>query len=369
MMRLYAHWPFCLSRCSYCDFNSRVAGRPLMDEYRRALLAEADAWARVLAYRSGPLLSLYLGGGTPSTLSGEGVAELVAGLSRGFGLAPGAETTVEVNPATWCEADFAAARAGGVNRFSIGVQSLDEEALRLLGRIHGAGQARDAVRAALAAGAAVSVDLLYGLPETGKGGVEHTLFETLALRPHHVSLYALTLEESVPLARKAARGEVSLPDEDACAEEYLACVRILEESGYLQYEISNFCLPGFHSRHNQAYWRREEYLGLGAGAHSLVCGIRFRNQTSLLRYVRDICGGRPAVAAWETLTPGEEREEEIMLGLRTADGVAAALLEGKELFLAEMEEVGLLRRRAGRVALTARGMLVSNAVIGALLAA
>ncbi len=368
-MRLYVHWPFCASRCSYCDFNSRVAERVVMYAYREALLSEAATWVRRLTREQRSLLSLYVGGGTPSTLSGEELAALIGDLLReGFTLIPGAEITVEVNPATWSRGDFEAARAGGVNRFSVGVQSLDDGILRKLGRAHNAAQALEAVRDAQDTGARVSVDLLYGLPGGGQDGMERTLRAVLDMRPHHLSLYALTLEEGVPLAERVRCGEVALPDEDACAYQYLAALGLLEKYGYRQYEISNYCLPGFHSRHNLAYWKREEYLGLGAGAHSFIRGRRFHNHRSLLRYIR--CGGSGSEEAEgrEPLPAGEEREEEIMLGLRTTEGIQAGLLEGKGALLLEMERWGLLGRRGNRVALTPRGMLVSNAVIAELLA-
>ena len=350
-MRLYLHWPFCRSRCAYCDFNSRVARPEVMEDYRAALRSELHAWSVLLA-GGRELLSLYIGGGTPSTLSGGGIAALVSEVADHFGLSVQAEITVEVNPATWTEGDFAAARAGGVNRFSIGVQSLDDETLRLLGRSHDSRAAGEAVRHALRSGArSVSVDLLYGLPDMDVDSLLRELEEVLDMRPHHLSLYPLTLAHDVPLARRARRGAVLLPAEDEVADEYLAACRRLEAAGYHHYEISNFCLPGHAGRHNLAYWRREEYLGVGAGAHSFMGGCRFGNETSVLAYI------------------GKMGRGEIMLGLRTSRGVSERMLDRHASLLPELEGSGLVARRGGRLMLTPRGMLVSNAVIAALLPA
>lgn len=369
-MRLYLHWPFCLSRCAYCDFNTRVAGKEVMREYHKAIVAEIHAWSCLLAGAEGPLRSLYLGGGTPSTLSGEGVASLVGEAVSRFGIHDGAEMTVEVNPATWSRRDFADACAGGVNRFSIGMQSSDDDILRLLGRAHSSEEAANAVREALHSGAdSVSVDLIYGLPGMDEGSLKRTLQEALELHSPHLSLYALTLEEKSPLARRASRGELILPDEEAVANQYMVASSLLQAAGYERYEISNFCMPGHHSRHNLAYWRREEYLGVGAGAHSLLGKCRFNNSSSLLAYMNRLRRGHMAVESAEMLAFEDEREEEIMLGLRTSHGIAQQLVRDGRGHLEELERGGFLTRRGGRVRLTTQGILVSNTVIATLLAA
>ena len=369
-MRLYLHWPFCISRCSYCDFNTRVAGGKVMREYREALSAELHTWSLMVSGVESPLRSLYVGGGTPSTMSGEEVAELVSEAAGLFGLSDGAEVTVEVNPATWSYRDFVHARAGGVNRFSIGVQSTHDRTLHLLGRAHDAGEAMQAVENALRCGAhSVSVDLMYGLPYGDGGSLRRSLREVLELRPHHLSLYALTLAHRSPLAARIAGGEVVPAEEEGVVEEYTQACSQLRAAGYGRYEISNFCIPGHHSRHNLAYWNREEYLGVGAGAHSLLGKCRFSNATSVLSYIKGLRGGNMAVQEAEMLTEQEEREERIMLGLRTSRGVARPLMGGAEDRMEELEEGGLLTTGGGRVRLTTRGILVSNEVIARLLAA
>lgn len=367
-MRLYVHWPFCVRRCSYCDFLSRTANPRLMRDYATALRKELELLARE-ARGMGGLRSLYLGGGTPSTLSGREVGELVALVSRLFGFRRGAEISVEVNPATWGPDDFREVRLAGVNRVSIGAQSMDDGCLRRLGRLHGCEEIYKAVRDARRAGIpSLSLDLLYGLPVGWGGHLAENLEKALELSPHHLSLYALTLHPGTPLEAAVRRGEALLPDEDETAEEYLSARATLTAAGYVHYEISNFSQPGHECRHNLAYWRREEYLGAGAGAHSLWRGCRLRNTESVLGYLRELGRGRLPVVE-RIRVPGEEiREERVMLGLRTSKGVPERLLGGPGK-AAEMERLGLLLKRGGRVYLTPRGMLLSNAVIVELLCA
>jgi putative oxygen-independent coproporphyrinogen III oxidase len=357
-MRLYVHWPFCASRCAYCDFNSRVAGGELHRAYHDALMEEAGRWAAWFGEET--LDSIYVGGGTPSIMDGARLAELLNRLLEYFAIEPGAELTVEVNPSDWSSLDFMKVRAAGVNRFSIGVQSLDGRVLRLLGRRHDAREAENSMRCALASGAEVSADLLCALP-SGFAPVADSLAAILALEPHHVSLYGLTLEDAVPMARWAEEGRITMPCEEEAADEYLSLVDLLRRRGYRQYEISNFSRPGCESRHNQGYWSREEYLGLGAGAHSFLAERRFSNTRSVLAYIRTIEGGGLPLDGWQILDENERRREEIMLGLRTAHGAPEALCIRDR--LGEFESLGLLERRTGRIRLTPAGMIVSNLVI------
>lgn len=367
-MRLYIHWPFCLRRCAYCDFTARTAHPRLMRAYASALRKELEIRAGEPG-RKGGLRSLYLGGGTPSTLSGREVGELVSLVGRLYGYRREAEISVEVNPATWREEDFREAFLAGVKRVSIGAQSFDDRCLRRLGRLHDSVEVRRAAREAHRAGIpSLSLDLLYGLPPGWGGDLRRDLERALELQPQHLSLYALTVYPGTPLGKAIGRGEVLPPDEDAAAEEYLEAVEFLEGQGYLHYEISNFCLPGHECQHNLAYWRREEYLGVGAAAHSLWRGRRLRNRESVLGYIRDLVKGRLPVVEERRLEGAEVREERVMLGLRTSRGVPHRLL-GACPKTEEMECLGLLRRERGRVALTARGMLLSNAVIVELLCA
>jgi oxygen-independent coproporphyrinogen-3 oxidase len=367
-MRLYIHWPFCVSRCSYCDFNSRVAGSSVIQVYRRALLEEIGIWSMITSKEGRHLESIYLGGGTPSTMSGDEASDLLRKVSCYFNLRPGAEVTIEVNPASWTYDDFASARDGGFNRFSIGVQSLEDDMLRFLERAHDSNDAREAMRSVLSLGdAAISVDILFALPLFGSVSFTETLDEVLEWQPHHISAYALTGENNVRLPALLSAAGLSLPEEDEAADQYLEVYERLKAGGYEQYEISNFCLPGYHSRHNLAYWRREEYLGMGAGAHSFFNRYRFSNQRSVLCYMKSIKSGHLAVERCDYVNPAEELEEKVMLGLRTSHGIPEELLEGCHEIIGNMEGLDLLGRVRGRVRLTPRGMFVSNAVISELL--
>ena len=369
-MRIYIHWPFCRSRCAYCDFVTRVAGEDKMRRYRTSLIREMRAWPAWLPREDREVSSLYIGGGTPSTISGEEVGALFMEAARRYQIMPEAEITVEVNPATWSSQDFMAAASSGINRFSIGVQSLDRYQLRLLGRIHSVEEALNSIRYAKEAGdVVISADLLYALPGDSGGALMTTLDRLLELRPHHLSLYALTLDRKTPLARMREEGAITLPDEDEAAEQYLHALDKLESWGYQQYEISNFCLPGYRCQHNLGYWRREQYLGLGAGAHSFLGGCRFYNVGPVLGYAKRVMRGVSPIEGWENLDAQDGLFEEIMLGLRVCDGVPESLLRKRRKNLYELEKRGLLRRSGDRVLLTSRGMLLSNLVLMELLPA
>jgi len=341
-----------------------------MQNYMRALLKELDAWSRMLCEEDRRLDSVYLGGGTPSVLSGGEISSLLSEVRSRFSVPDAAELTVEVNPATWNSDDYASACAGGANRISIGVQSLSDQQLTLLGRAHDAEAARRAMEHALGCGAAsVSVDLLYGLPDMDVESLLGCLEEVLETGVHHVSMYALTLADRTRLSDAVAGGEIALPGEEEVAEQFLAVSGLLRGRGYEHYEISNFSLPGHHSRHNLAYWERKEYLGVGAGAHSFLKRYRFHNVESVLEYGRKFARGEMAVAACETLSDEDELVEEIMLGLRTSRGIHLAELGTEKACINDLEDGGLLVRDEGRVRLTDQGMLVSNALILKLLPA
>jgi putative oxygen-independent coproporphyrinogen III oxidase len=367
-MRLYVHWPFCISLCAYCDFNSRVADRTVLKSYRETLLEEIRTWSLIIPEDERFLESLYLGGGTPSTMSGDEVNDLLDDVSLYFALSRDAEVTIEVNPASWTYRDFCIANAGGFNRFSIGIQSLNDNVLSLLGRAHNSGDARKAVQHALRLGdAAVSVDVLYALPAMGIESMRTTIDEVLGWHPHHISAYALTMEEATRLPGLISSAGISLPGDDETADQYLEICGKLKACGYEQYEISNFCLPGYHSRHNLAYWKREQYLGIGVGAHSLLYGCRFFNMSTVLGYMKRIRAGLLAVERCERMDKIDEFEELIMLGMRTSEGIPEEILIMNQGSITNLESLGLLHRWRGRICLTTRGMFLSNAVIGELL--
>lgn len=324
MAGVYIHIPFCASRCSYCDFFSTLqmadAGVPYVD----ALIAEAKM--RCTELRGEAVSTLYLGGGTPSQLPIPLLAKLVDGLRGVLDLRGVEEFTIEANPddvtPEWC----AAVTAMGVNRVSMGVQSFEDNILRNIGRRHDASQVVDAVRNLRDAGIDnISIDLIYGLPGQTVDSWTRTVEQAIALAPKHISAYGLTYEEGTRLWRQREAGEVMEVPEEQCLEMYHILVERLTMAGFEHYEISNFALPGYYSRHNSSYWDETPYLGLGAAAHSYDGITRRSNPHDLQGYIDKISAGKPACEV-EEMTLWERYDERVMLGLRTARGVDVARL-------------------------------------------
>ena len=287
---VYVHFPYCARRCEYCDFNAHAIEHS-DQAYADAVLAELDAHARALHAPAG-LRTVFFGGGTPSRWDPTQVGRVINGLRETFGFADDIEITLEANPGTVAQARFEGFVAAGINRFSIGVQSLDDGELSALGRIHDAASAVRAVTTARATGARVSLDLMYGFPNQCWDSVRRTLDGALALGTEHVSAYALTVEPTTVLGRKASLGRfIPMPDDDQ-AELMNRVLDHLETAGLRRYEVSNFSRPGAESKHNCLYWAGGAYLGLGAGAHSylptadLQAAIRRENRRSPDGYVR-----------------------------------------------------------------------------------
>ena len=272
---LYIHIPFCLSKCPYCDFNTYQGIETQFGDFLTAVCAELDAWFRVLAHPA--VNTVFLGGGTPSYLPAGAVARILDTVAAGAGRLPAdAEITAECNPNDLTPARCADLRAAGVNRISIGVQSMDNALLTMLGRRHDAAEAAAALRHCRRAGFDnISLDLMYGLPRQTLRQWQDTLHAALSLSPEHLSLYALTLEDGTPLRRWVTEGRLPEPDPDLAADMYDHARRALSAAGYGHYEISNWAFPGRQSRHNLAYWRNGQWLGVGPGAHSALAGIRF----------------------------------------------------------------------------------------------
>ncbi|MBI2879701.1 MAG: radical SAM family heme chaperone HemW [Candidatus Rokubacteria bacterium] len=365
---IYLHCLFCLRRCPYCDFNvalyreDRIA--PFLDALHRELaLYGREAWASRTAVES-----LFFGGGTPSLLEPAAIGGLIEAVARTFPVQPGAEITLEANPERLTRERLLGYRAAGVTRLSLGVQALDDRVLARLGRGHTAEEARRAFGAARAAGfAAVSVDLLYACPGQDLAGWGRGLAEVVGWTPEHLSCYALTLEPGTAFARRPLQ---DLPDEETQLAQYRAMVEGLGAAGYEQYEISNFARPGHRSVHNQRYWRGEEYLGLGPGAHSFLGAVRFANLRSQLRYRARLDAGLLPIESWERLSPAQRLGERIVFGLRLAEGIPRTwLAEGfaaapatLERLLARYGEAGLLLAEGERVRLTEAGRLLADAI-------
>ncbi|MBI3974480.1 MAG: radical SAM family heme chaperone HemW [Chloroflexi bacterium] len=364
----YLHVPFCRTKCLYCDFNTYAGKERLTGEYVAALAGEV---ARRGAETEGlPFETVFFGGGTPSLLSLSQVRRLMDTLRRSAGICADAEITFEANPGTFGRDYLEGLRALGINRLSLGVQSLDDETLRRLARTHNAAQAFAAVRLARDAGVpSANVDLIYGLPWQTRETWQDHLARALDAEPDHVSLYALTVEEGTPLATLVAKGRWRVPDADSVADMYEAALPLLERAGYRHYEVSNWARPGHESRHNLTYWRNEAYVGCGAGAHSFVQGRRFWNVRPIEAYIRRAATGT-LEAGDERLTPAEQLAETAVLALRLRhEGLAFDRFRHRfgveparhwRAHLEELSKMGLMEVTPQRATLTDAGLLVSN---------
>ena len=382
---LYIHVPFCAGKCPYCDFYSVVPSRnqpSLPDDYTRALIKELDLQS-AKAFET-----VYFGGGTPSRLGEERLAEILRHIPK----INGAEVTVEINPSDAGredrDFDFRLLAANGVNRISMGLQSAVDSERKALGRRSGKTEIERAIKRANEAGIEnISLDLMLGIPGQTPSSLDESIDFCVHSGAKHISVYMLTIEEGTRFY--AMRDKLSLPGEDEACDMYLQAVSRLEESGFRQYEISNFALPGFESRHNLRYWQCKEYTGIGAGAHSFENGRRFYYPKDIDKYISAFSyDGKIKKRGCEIITdPGKEirvddgegggREERIMLALRLTEGIGFADYEkryGEKLpddfmrLAKKLADEGLAVLTDTAFSLTARGFLVSNTIIGELTA-
>ena len=357
---LYVHVPFCVRRCSYCDFAVTVASEPPLGAWLDAVGAELAGAMQTNGWERLRLKTVYVGGGTPSLLGTGAMAGLRAAIGRHADLDEGVEWTAEANPESLTRQLAEDWRAAGVNRLSLGAQTFHEPALRWMGRMHGPDGPARAVAAAQAAGFDdFSIDLIFGLPERLGRDWGADLDRVIALGPSHVSLYGLTAEAGTPLGGWVAAGRELLADEDRYAEEYLLAAERLSAAGYVHYEVSNFARPGRESRHNSAYWTGVPYLGLGPGAHSYVDGRRWWNERDWLRYRDAVRMGGHARAGEETSDSATRALESVWLGLRTRAGIAPATCSPAQRDLLDAwARRGLAEHAAERVRLTPAGWLL-----------
>lgn len=318
---LYVHVPYCRSLCPYCDFVKAPLHRAEPDRFVAAVLAEARL-ARAADGGFARPRTVYLGGGTPTALPPPALRGLIRGLRAEFDFGAVREFTVEANPEGLGSDLFSMLRSEGADRISLGVQSLNPVVLRALGRIHTAARALEAVDRVREAGFAnLSADLMYGVPGETPEDAAHAVGELIRRGVPHISAYPLQVEAGTPLAAKVERGAVTPPDEEAVHDRYAALTGMLDRAGYRHYEVSNFALPGFESRHNQGYWTRRPYLGLGPGAHSFDGRSRWRNESALPRYFARVESGERPRLGVETLTPEAAAEERVFLALRRSRGL------------------------------------------------
>jgi oxygen-independent coproporphyrinogen-3 oxidase len=369
---LYLHVPFCVKRCYYCSFNTAALENGAMAPYLTALGREIELVGQARWAGDVRLVSVFLGGGTPSLLAPAEMAAILDRLRARFTLARDAEVTVECNPESVSREKLAAYRAAGVTRISLGVQSLDDGVLPRLGRLHAAGEARAAFVAAREAGFDdVSVDVMYGLPGLDVDTWTRTITGVLDWAPDHLSAYGLTLDGGSAWSTGGVEG---LPAEPTVVAQYWALAREAAARGLEHYEISNYARPGHRSRHNQIYWRAGEYVALGPGACGFVGDVRYGNAKPVGRYAEALARGRLPVDTAERLTPRQRLGERLMLGLRMVDGVPGGWLAERasddpalRRRLQIWREQGLLIDAGDRVRLTEAGFLLSDALFVELL--
>lgn len=369
---LYFHIPFCNSRCTYCDFYSTTMGEQMRSRYVAAAMAELEA--RREEYEQHGFATIYMGGGTPSCLDDEQIVGMLQSTKEMCTVLADAEITLEANPDDIALERVVRWRSAGVNRVSLGVQSLDDDVLKRLNRRHSAQQAIEAVQVLERSGIEnVSVDLIYGLPGQTLEGFRCDLQQVLSLPVKHLSAYSLMLEGNTPLARSVSRGEVRVADEELSGAMFRLLTHEMRCAGFEHYEISNFALPGYRSRHNSSYWKGTPYVGVGPGAHSFDGAHRCFNRPELQAYLQNM--GRPPCET-EQLTANERANEQVMVSLRTCEGIdlndfsqrhgEAALrhvMNEAEPFLQQK----LLKLSEGRLSLTYDGIFVSDMVMSELM--
>ena len=377
---LYIHWPFCQSKCPYCDFNSHV--RAAIDEgrWRRALLRELEHYAAETPGR--PISSIFFGGGTPSLMAPQTVAAILERVSALWKLAPDVEITLEANPSSVEAARFAALSDAGINRVSLGIQALDDPALKFLGRAHDVAEAMAALDIARRCFGRFSFDLIYGRPGQSVAAWERELARALTLVGEHLSVYQLTIEPRTAFATAHARGDFALPDEETQGALYETTAERLAAAGLPAYEISNHARAGAECRHNLAYWRYRDYVGVGPGAHGrLTLGgakIATRQRRAPESWIDAVERHGHRGEERQMLTPEERREEMLMMGLRLVEGIPRARFRDElgadieTMFdprrLASLVEGGFLSLENDRLAATDAGRQRLNAVLVALLA-
>jgi len=374
---IYVHIPFCVAKCRYCDFNSYPErGSSEKEAYLQTLLSESAIYARMFrespAFRDVSVESIYLGGGTPTCLTGGQLCFLLQALRGSFSVRPQAKITIEGNPGTLDLKKLRELWSAGFNRLSLGAQSFIQHELTTLGRIHTAAETRQAFSWAREAGFTnIGLVLLSGLPGQDLSHWQDNPKCALDLEPEHISLYQLKIEEGTPFHKLLLQGELQeFPDEEA-AVMYEEASRILAQAGYRHYEISNFAKPGRESRHNQLYWRNEEYLGLGAGASGYLKGVRYRNEPVLADYQLKLQQGLRPLESEEEISPDLQLAEAVFLGLRLVEGIVkeeffcrygVQIGEKYGEAIARLKVQGLLMEDKRRLALTQQGLKLANLV-------
>ena len=365
-LELYVHIPFCVRKCQYCDFLSGPSDEETKDRYIEALLKEIRAAEHTEDYE---IVSVFIGGGTPSALKAEAIASIMRTLQEQFFFCEDAEVTIEANPGTVDLEKLTIYRNVGINRLSLGLQSTDAEELKLLGRIHSYEEFLKSYEWAREAGFSnINIDLMFAIPgQTGEAWRQH-LYQVAELNPEHISAYSLIIEEGTPFAEQ----NLDLPDEDTEYQMYEDTAEILERYGYRQYEISNYAKQGYMCRHNAGYWQRLEYLGFGLGASSLYGGMRFSNTRRMQEYLKESRNPDQIRKDVTVLSRNEQIEEFMFLGLRMTEGISEKKFEENfdvrlmDIYgdiLQKYEETGFMEHIETKWRLTRKGIHVSNHIL------
>ena len=370
-LSLYVHVPFCKKKCDYCDFVSYAGRESAIDDYLEALSVES---AKVSAdLQRHEVATVFIGGGTPTLLEPDRIEKAFKTLRSNFDFQSGAEITVEANPGTITRDKLKALRENGVNRISLGVQSLDDEMLKKLGRIHRSFEVISSVEMIREAGFRnLGLDLIFAIPGQSQKDWIRTLEGAVKLKPEHISTYNLQIEEGTPFHTEMTEGALRPQSEEAELDMYRTAISKLKEAGYSHYEISNFAKPGMESRHNIVYWKMGDYIGLGCGAHSYLNGTRIENSSDLSSYIKDPVGSKHE----HRNTKKENMQEFVFLGLRMMDGFDLEEFTGRfgisfrEIYRRELEDLqndGLLKVAGKKVRLTEKGLYIANEVFKAFL--
>jgi oxygen-independent coproporphyrinogen III oxidase len=364
---IYLHIPFCQAKCSYCHFISAPYQNELANRYKNAILGEIETHPAT----SEEVNSIYIGGGTPSVVPADHIAEILGACHRRFHISEDCEVSMEANPGALSAQKTEIYRKAGINRISIGAQSFVDAELLSVGRLHRSEMISESIGQLQDGGFInINLDLMLGLPAQTADGWRRSLNETAGLSATHVSVYMLDLDEQCPLQSRVADGSVILPDEDLISDLYLETIRFFSARGYIQYEISNFAKPGYACRHNLKYWKREAYHGFGAGSHSFDLHSRYANCSQISDYMNAVKSSAGAISWREPITNEQALQETLFLGLRLTEGVDLNLLRNAnygdltkyENSLTDLYAQGLIERIDSTIRLTESGMLLSNEI-------
>lgn len=368
---LYLHLPFCISKCPYCDFNSyQLKEDNQISSYISALYQEITTYSKKL--KKSDIKTIYLGGGTPTILSGVQIYNILEFCKSKFTIDKDAEITIEANPGTLDGEKIKLLIESGINRLSLGAQSFNNLFLKKLGRIHNTQNIIDSYYLARKEGFNnINIDIMFALPDQTTEDLQITLKKAISLKPDHLSLYNLTIKPGTEYYKKYKKGKLKLPNEDEEFDMYNWAIKFLEESGFEHYEISNFARPYKRSMHNLIYWQNKPYLGIGAGAYSFIKGYRYMNYESPARYVKEMMSGKLPVDNGEKLSLRKRMIETIILGLRTKDGVGYIKFKARfgvnlnDIFSEQVIKsvnLGLLQKDDYRIKLTKKGIFLANTV-------